>query len=148
MGITATRYHDISMGHRVFEHKSKCAHLHGHNYRIWFTLEIVPEKIKQPDMVMDFGLIKELLCEWLEKHWDHSFLIFDKDPWLGALQKIDYRVFEVPFNPTAENMATFLGEVIAPELLKPHNVRVAKIQVDETRKCSATWTNPLSEMFW
>lgn len=29
-----TAYHDISCGHRVYGHESKCAHLHGHNYRI------------------------------------------------------------------------------------------------------------------
>ena len=34
--IVATRYHDISCGHRVANHESKCAHLHGHNYRITF----------------------------------------------------------------------------------------------------------------
>ena len=30
---TAERYHDISCGHRVVGHESKCAFLHGHNYR-------------------------------------------------------------------------------------------------------------------
>ena len=34
--ITVERYHDISMGHRVVGHESKCRHLHGHNYRIHF----------------------------------------------------------------------------------------------------------------
>ena len=32
------RYPDISCGHRVYRHESKCAHLHGHNYRIHFTV--------------------------------------------------------------------------------------------------------------
>ena len=27
--ITAERYHDISMGHRVVGHENKCRHLHG-----------------------------------------------------------------------------------------------------------------------
>ena len=35
--ITVERYHDISMGHRVVGHESKCRHLHGHNYRIHFV---------------------------------------------------------------------------------------------------------------
>ena len=37
--ITAERYHDISMGHRVVGHENKCRHLHGHNYRIHFVCE-------------------------------------------------------------------------------------------------------------
>lgn len=32
------RYPDISCGHRLYKHESKCAHLHGHNYRIHFTV--------------------------------------------------------------------------------------------------------------
>jgi 6-pyruvoyltetrahydropterin/6-carboxytetrahydropterin synthase len=38
MKIIASRYHDISCGHRVYGHESKCAHLHGHNYRVHFDL--------------------------------------------------------------------------------------------------------------
>lgn len=144
MGITATRYHDISMGHRVYKHKSKCAHLHGHNYRIWFAAELI-DGSESKDMVIDFSLIKEILCEWLEKYWDHRFLVFNDDPWLEPLQQLDYRVQGVPFNPTAENMAEYLGVEVCPVLLREHkyeHVRIVKIVVEETRKCSATWTNP------
>ena len=37
MNITATRYHDICAGHRVYGHEGKCSHFHGHNYRIYFN---------------------------------------------------------------------------------------------------------------
>ena len=36
--ISASRYHDFSAGHRVTGHENKCAHLHGHNYRVHFTV--------------------------------------------------------------------------------------------------------------
>ena len=71
--ITATRYHDISCGHRVSGHESKCQFLHGHNYRFHFTVE--GSKLDALGRVMDFGVIKSILCEWLEENWDHKFLL-------------------------------------------------------------------------
>ena len=63
--ITVERYHDISMGHRVVGHESKCRHLHGHNYRIHFICT-APE-LDGVGRVIDFSEIKERLCQWLEE---------------------------------------------------------------------------------
>lgn len=131
--IRATRYHDISAGHRVHEHESRCRHLHGHNYRVHFHCEAELDALGR---VIDFSVIKSTLCEWLEEHWDHRMLIWDRDPSLPALQVIDPRVLAVPFNPTAENMALHLLNKIGPELLPP-GIRLVRVVVDETRKCSA-----------
>ena len=49
----AKRYHDISCGHRVFQHESKCAHLHGHNYRVHFTCEA--EELDNIGRVIEIG---------------------------------------------------------------------------------------------
>lgn len=136
--ITATRYHDISCGHRVANHESKCAHLHGHNYRI--TFECAAEALDAVGRVLDFSVIKSTLCEWLETHWDHHFLIWEDDPIKTSLLAIDPTVVVVPFNPTAENMATYLAEVIAPQALAGTGVTVVRCTVEETRKCSATWS--------
>jgi len=135
--LTATRYHDISAGHRVYQHDSKCKHLHGHNYRIHFTLEADESE----NMVLDFGIIKKLFCEWLEEYWDHKFLIYELDPWGERLRFLDPNgLVEVPFNPTAENMAKYLLQEIAPMLLTNcPGVRMKRIVVDETRKCSAAF---------
>lgn len=136
--IVATRYHDISCGHCVANHESKCAHLHGHNYRI--TFECAAEELDNIGRVLDFSVIKSTLCEWLEANWDHHFLIWSEDPIKDALTAIDSTVVVVPFNPTAENMAAHLAEVVAPEALKGAGVTVVRCTVEETRKCSATWS--------
>ena len=39
MPYSAERYHDISCGHRVVGHESKCRWMHGHNYRFHFKCE-------------------------------------------------------------------------------------------------------------
>lgn len=134
---TAIRYHDISTGHRVYGHENKCAHLHGHNYRITFTISGDLDAVGR---VLDFGVIKEKLCMWLEEQWDHKMLIYSGDPIKEPLLQIDPTgICVVPFNPTAENMAEHLVKIVAPMQLKDTGCRLIKCIVEETRKCSAAY---------
>lgn len=148
MKQTAERYHDISCGHRVAGHESKCAMLHGHNYRVHFTCEV--DQLDALGRVVDFSVIKSTLCEWLEVNWDHKFLAWKEDPVINAIVDLleDHGQMDetsaifgasivwVPFNPTAENIAGHLLEEIGPRLL-PKEVRLISVKVEETRKCSA-----------
>ena len=146
--ITAERYHDISCGHRVFGHESKCAHLHGHNYRIHF--KIVGEQtgenqtgLDRIGRVLDFSVLKEKLCMWLEDNWDHKFLLWEEDPWADNLYQLDRKgLVPTPFNPTAENMADYLLTVVGPKQLQGTGCTLVAVRVEETRKCSAS-----SELF-
>lgn len=151
--VTATRYHDFSCGHRVYGHESKCAHLHGHNYRVWFEVAMSQDaggakaSTDHIGRVMDFSVIKEILCEWLETEWDHKMLMWENDPWAHLLVAIDPSVVIVPFNPTAESMAQYLVDVVAPIMFsythiveKYGKVELVKCVVEETRKCMATYT--------
>lgn len=151
--ITASRYHDISCGHRVHGHESKCRHLHGHNYRIHFTCQAQPHIFATDNIgrVIDFGEIKAKLCMWVENNWDHKFLAWDQDPVMHALQ--DHLRFEddeaeaifdgslvwVPFNPTAENMAEYLVHVVGPQMLTDTGVRLVRVDIEETAKCSVSY---------
>lgn len=153
--VTAERYHDISCGHRVVGHESKCRHLHGHNYRVHFT--VAAENLDAIGRVMDFSVIKDRLCMWLEDNWDHKFLAYEEDrlmkavysqvalgPYNSPKQASDDRTLEesivfVPFNPTAENMAQYLVEVIGPLQLHATDVTLVKVVIEETRKCSCTF---------
>lgn len=147
--FSVKRYHDISAGHRVVGHEGACAHLHGHNYRIWFTCEPVDsdtnirtneDGLDLVGRVIDFSHIKNLLCDWLERNWDHVFLVWSKDPWKEQLKELDFSgVSIVPFNPTAENMAQYLVEEIGPRHFNDTQVRLVEVTVEETRKCSATY---------
>ena len=150
MPITAERYHDISCGHRVVGHEGKCRHLHGHNYRIFFTIEA--DQLDSVGRVLDFGVIKEKLCMWLEENWDHKFLAWQKDlvmqgieaalrtpGFAGTLGEYDQSIVWMPFNPTAENIAEYLVNVIAPVQLQDTGARLIKCTVEETRKCAATY---------
>lgn len=134
--ISATRIHDISCGHTVTNHESQCAHLHGHNYR--FHLTCVGPKLDDVGRVIDFGEIKLRLCSWLDRNWDHRFLIWRNDLRAMKLKEIDSQVVLVNFNPTAENIAQYFLEDIAPGLLLETKVRLVSCKIEETLKCSAT----------
>lgn len=134
----AIRYHDFCAGHRVVGHENKCAHLHGHNYRIYF--HCTAEQTDELGRVMDFSVIKAKLCNWLEDHWDHRFIVWEQDPLAADIAKLDSATVKVPFNPTAENMAQYLVEVVAPKQLEGTGVVLHKCVVEETRKCSASFS--------
>jgi 6-pyruvoyltetrahydropterin/6-carboxytetrahydropterin synthase len=138
--IKATRYHDFSAGHRVVGHESKCQHLHGHNYRVHFEIAQDSEELDNLGRVMDFGAIKTHLCEWIEENWDHKFLLYINDPlWKGLVDLVPSDIVLLKFNPTAENIAKHLVEVVGPEQLKGTGCRLIKCIVEETRKCSASY---------
>jgi 6-pyruvoyltetrahydropterin/6-carboxytetrahydropterin synthase len=132
-----TRTHEIHCGHRVYGHEGKCAHLHGHGYVFELTCE--GDKLDELGRVIDFGVVKNGLCMWLEENWDHRFLLWGRDPALYNLMAIDRTVVAVPFNPTAENMAAHLVEMVGPEVLAGTGVRLVSVRVHETTKCSAVY---------
>ena len=139
MSYLVHRYHDISCGHRVYGHEGKCAHAHGHNYRTHFTCK-AEGKLDSLGRVIDFGVIKTKLCEWLEDNWDHRFLLWEDDPWRRQLAALDPDgIVAVPFNPTAENMAEYLVEVVGPQQFEGLGVRLTECKVEETSKCWASY---------
>lgn len=137
---TVTRTHEIHCGHRVVGHEGKCRQLHGHAYV--FHLTATAEDLDGLGRVIDFSVLKSTLCQWLEENWDHRCLINESDPWLRALLSVDPTIVSVPFNPTAENIARHIVEVIAPSLLKDRGVKLISCRVEETSKCSATYALP------
>ena len=137
--ITATRYHDFSAGHKVTGHEDKCARLHGHNYRVHFTIES-QSGVDAIGRVLDFSAIKERLCDWLEREWDHRFLINTSDPVAFYLSKeFGNDIVLTDFNPTAENMARYLVEIVSIDELQGTGCRLIRCTVEETRKCAATF---------
>lgn len=89
-------------------------------------------------MVMDFGIIGNLLCNWIEENYDHKTLIWEKDPHRDFFEKTTPDgVCIVPFNPTAENIGAYLLNVVGPDQLKGTGARLVKVKVQETTKCSA-----------
>lgn len=137
--ISCTRRLTFCAGHRVKGHESKCAHLHGHNYVVWITAEAALDSIGR---IIDFSVLKATMGEWLEKEWDHGFVLFNEDQEaIAAVNSMKtQKLYLMPTNPTAENMAQYLLTSIAPQLLAGTGVVITKIVIGETENCSAEAT--------
>lgn len=107
--------------------------------------------------VIDFSVVKTTLCQWLEDNWDHKFLHWENDPLIESLNKfvdtttmdnmshrdqMDYlgSLVSLPFNPTAENLAAYMVEVIGPQLLDEHGVQLVECTIEETSKCHVNYS--------
>lgn len=131
------RKHEIHCGHRVYQHESKCKNLHGHSYV--FHLKCESNELDNLGRVIDFSVIKQLVCSWLDDNWDHKLILWEDDPWFVALQAIDPNVVSLPYNPTAENLARYLVEEIGPQLFKNYPITLSEVTLEETSKCSASY---------
>lgn len=136
MKTAAVRQIGFDAGHRVHGHESKCATFHGHRYtaEIYCRPKVGLDKLGR---VIDFGVIKSIIGAWIDQHWDHAMIVWKEDP---DLQKIAdcsgfKPVFQMPKNPTAENMADYLLNVVCPTLLQLEAVEVHKIRLWETPNC-------------
>jgi len=147
--ITANRFHTFCYGHRVVGHEGHCRMLHGHEGCVHFYCEA--DSLDELGRVIDFSVIKEKLCMWLEDNWDHKFLYWEKDNLMNQIlsthmpelqsneiQDLFDGTVKLSFNPTAENLANHLLTVVGPVRLKGTGVRLVKVVFEETRKCSVT----------
>lgn len=135
--ISCTRTFSIDCGHRVFKHESKCSHLHGHTYRIETHARALNAQLDGIGRVIDFSVLKERIGGWLDREWDHGFLVNIEDTAvLNALVALNTKKYTLPFNPTAENIARYLLEK-SEWLLADTGVEVFKVVVHETPNCFA-----------
>lgn len=137
MALTVMRRIPFCAGHRLVGHEGKCVHLHGHNYVAEFY--VTGEKQDEVGRVIDFKLLKTKCKGWIDEHWDHGFLLWEKDTEAieAVKQTNPYRLFLLPYNPTSENLATFLLEEVCPELLKGTGATAVKIVLWESDESCA-----------
>lgn len=118
-------------------HEGKCRHVHGHRYVVEATF--AAKKLDALGRVVDFGVIREVLGGWIEEHWDHTAILFDEDKALGhAITSVTaQKIFYLPSNPTAENMAQYLLHSVCPELFGNLPIECIRIRLNETPNCYA-----------
>jgi len=139
----------IAMGHSVTGHKSRCRGLHGHDYRIIATVDdkvITTKGASDEGMVIDFGDLKQVMMDVIDRYYDHGFTLYKDDPRAKLLSEAnDLWCFEkerfhlVDFIPTAENLAKFWFTALKAELAKK-NIKLYSLEVYETPTSSAIYT--------
>ena len=130
----------------------------GQGYKPTYRNVKVAASLDDVGRVIDFSVVKSTLCQWLEDNWDHKFLHWENDGLIEGLKglvaedtkgecvcAVDqdhfYHSFvSLPFNPTAENLAQYMVEVIGPQLLDEHGVELVECRIEETSKCHVGYT--------
>ena len=137
MGLTIMRRIRFCAGHRLFGHGGKCEHFHGHNYVADFF--VTGDEVDSVGRVIDFSDLKARTKGWIDEHWDHSFLVDERDE--NAIQALEQvtpcRLFKMPYNPTAENMARYLLEEMCPKVLDGTGARATSVRIWETDEAFA-----------
>lgn len=134
---SAVRKIHFCYGHRVMNHESKCATLHGHNGVIWIHATPV-NTLDALGRVIDFSVLKSVIGGWVEDNWDHTMIVFKEDTKTIQLLKeapAAKPIFIMDRNPTAENLANYLLWSVCPKLLKGKGIIVHKIVFWETENC-------------
>ena len=114
--------------HFLKDYEGKCANIHGHRWRIVAEIEgdDLVEEGHAKGMVLDFSDLKEdlkTLCDEL----DH-ILIYEAgtlmDKTRDALSEEGFSLKEVPFRPTAENLAKYFFDKINEKGYNIHRIEV------------------------
>ncbi|MHC4750076.1 MAG: 6-pyruvoyl trahydropterin synthase family protein [Planctomycetota bacterium] len=91
------------MAHRLFKHKGKCNHIHGHRYTVAAT---VIGELDEDGMVVDFANLKNIMEERIVDKHDHSVAINKEDSvMLDFLVCNNFKFILYDKDPTAEVMA-------------------------------------------
>jgi 6-pyruvoyltetrahydropterin/6-carboxytetrahydropterin synthase len=121
-------------GHRLQGHGGKCEFFHGHNYIADFF--VTGDEVDEVGRIVDFAELKRVLKGWIDENWDHAFLLSELDEnGIQAIKSVvPTKYYLLPFNPTAENMATYLLDQVCPRLFVELNILATKVIIWETEE--------------
>lgn len=130
---TVTRKFHFHAAHRnTALEQDKCFNIHGHTYHIEVTVNNPVTKESGTGML--FYEIEEKISPLINM-LDHTFLIYDKDPFYEDLLKWGTRLFPFPFETSAENLCQYLYEKIVEAI----DLEVIEVSLQETTSCKVTY---------
>lgn len=121
--------------HRLCEYKGKCHNLHGHTYFV--IVEATCTDLVPPGFVVDFGVLKKVVKDWINEHWDHVTILWTEDPLARLLHDTGLFVFGMDREPTAEHMASYLFKIIDDRL--PNTITLTQVSIKETPTSTAKY---------
>jgi 6-pyruvoyltetrahydropterin/6-carboxytetrahydropterin synthase len=107
----------FAAAHRLPRYEGPCFRMHGHNYKFFVGVE--GEVDPATGMIADFGKIKEVVAEEVLSRADHRNLN------------------DVLDNPTAENIARWIWEALAPRV-----AGLCEVRLYEIPDCCVTYRGP------
>lgn len=140
--IRISKEFHFEMAHVLDGYDGLCAYVHGHSYTLIITVIGTPNNdIFSPKngMVMDFGVLKDIVNKNIINSFDHSLVVNQKASWIEKVQDIDSfsRIIKLPFQPTSENLLLHFIDIIDKQL--PDNVKLVHALLKETDSSYAEW---------
>jgi 6-pyruvoyltetrahydropterin/6-carboxytetrahydropterin synthase len=129
---SVTKRIDFCYGHRLLDYEGLCKHPHGHNAVA--EIEVRTESLDRRNMVVDFGDIKRLVKEWIDRELDHRMILRHDDPLVKVLQAMGEPVYLLDSNPTVERIARLVFDVA-----RERGLPVVRVTVWETPSSWATY---------
>ena len=102
----------FSSGHYLRNYRGKCENPHGHNYKVFITLQ--GKDLDEAGLLLDFKLLKQVMRPTVE-YLDH-FMINDLKP------------FDAELNPSAENLAKYFYDQTSKQL---HEMTAGRVRVKD-----------------
>jgi 6-pyruvoyltetrahydropterin/6-carboxytetrahydropterin synthase len=110
--------HNIEVAHRLSLLHGKCENIHGHS--MWVDLKLFGTIDGQGILEgYDFGTVKHLFRDYLDKTYDHHLLLNENDPYARKIAFIEDRVGDMALEPVPlPGLATFPGDPTTENLAK------------------------------
>jgi len=129
---SVSKHIEFCYGHRLVGDAGLCGHPHGHNATA--EIEIRADSLDHRNMVVDFGDIKRVVKDWVDRNLDHKMILRRDDPLLKPLEQLGEPVFVVEENPTAEIVAKLIFD-----FARSRGFRVMCVKVWETPNSYAAY---------
>jgi len=148
--INITKEFNFAMAHLLEGHNGLCANIHGHNYKLFVTVQRHDEDVIEKDtsdngMVIDFKELKDAVNICIIDEFDHAFAFNNRDEESCEIakylsEKMKQKLIGLSFRATAENMSEFIFNELNEFLYNTGTgIKCVKIVLYETDTSYATY---------
>jgi 6-pyruvoyltetrahydropterin/6-carboxytetrahydropterin synthase len=140
--IRITKRFHFEMAHTLYEYDGLCRNIHGHSYNLEVTIAGEPRNEPghpKDGMILDFSEFKNIVKANVVNRFDHALMVNRLVPekQQELLKQTTERVIVVDFQPTSENIAVYISEILQQHL--PAGVILFSIRLYETATSFAEW---------
>jgi 6-pyruvoyltetrahydropterin/6-carboxytetrahydropterin synthase len=138
--IRLTKRFDFEAAHSLAGYDGDCKYIHGHSYSLYVTVMGTPSTDKSDPkrgMVMDFGILKQIVKENIIDRFDHCLMLRCDSPLSHEIQNEYKRVELFDFQPTCENILLYFVEILKSKLSGA--VSLYSLRLSETNSSFAEW---------
>jgi 6-pyruvoyltetrahydropterin/6-carboxytetrahydropterin synthase len=138
--IRLTKRFDFEAAHSLAGYDGACKYIHGHSYTLYVTIIGIPLTDKtdpKRGMVMDFGILKQIVKENITDRFDHCLMLRNDSPLSHEIRNEYTKVELFDFQPTCENILLYFVEILRSKL--PDTVFLHSLKLSETNSSYAEW---------